>query len=76
VPQPPSAAHLRYLGNFGPPERRIAVVLSGDQLHNVRQGAVIEGQFIVQEIGYESLAIGFVGFPDAPPQRLPAGGAG
>lgn len=76
VPQPPSAAHLRYLGSFGPPEARIAVVVSGDQLHNVRQGAVLEGRFIVQEIGYESLAIGFVGFPGAPMQRLPAGGTG
>jgi hypothetical protein len=76
VPQPPSADHLRYLGSFGPPARRIAVVLSGDELHNVRQGAVLEGKFIVREIGYESLAIAFVGFPDAEPRRLPAGGPG
>lgn len=76
VPQPPSADHLRYLGSFGPPAARIAVVLSGDELHNVRQGAVLEGKFIVQEIGYESLAIAFVGFPDAEPRRLPAGGPG
>jgi hypothetical protein len=76
VPQPPSADHLRYLGSFGPPAARIAVVLSGDELHNVRQGAVLEGKFIVREIGYESLAIAFVGFPDAEPRRLPAGGPG
>jgi hypothetical protein len=76
VPQPPSSSHLRFLGSFGPADRRIAVVLSGEELHNVREGAVLEGRFVVQEIGYESLAIAFVGFPDAPPVRLPAGGSG
>ena len=76
VPQPPSTDHLRYLGSFGPSGRRIAVVLAGGELHNVREGAVLEGRFIVHEIGYESLAIAFVGFPDAEPRRLPAGGTG
>lgn len=74
VPTPPPSDHLRFLGTFGPPQARIAVVLSGGELHNVRQGAVLEGKFIVEEIGYESVAIGFVGFPDAPPRRLPVGG--
>ena len=76
VPQPPSTDHLRYLGSFGPPDRRIAVVIAGGELHNVREGAVLEGRFIVREIGYESLAIAFVGFPEAEPRRLPAGGTG
>jgi hypothetical protein len=76
VPQPPDSSHLRYLGSFGPADARIAVVLAGDELYNVREGAVLEGRFIVHEIGYESLAIAFVGFPDAEPRRLPAGGAG
>ena len=76
VPQPPDSSHLRYLGSFGPAGGRIAVVLAGDELYNVREGAVVDGKFIVQEIGYESLAIAFVGFPDAEPRRLPAGGAG
>ena len=75
-PPPPSIAHLKYLGSFGPPSARIAVIMSGSELYNVRQGAVLEGKFIVQEIGFESVAIGFVGFPDAPPQRLAAGGGG
>ncbi|HEV8631892.1 MAG TPA: hypothetical protein VGV61_16370 [Thermoanaerobaculia bacterium] len=74
-PQPPSPDHLRFLGSFGPPESRIAVVVSGDQIYNVHTGAVLEGKFIIQEIGYESVAIGFVGFPEEPPRRLPAGGS-
>ena len=73
-PTPPPLDHLRFLGSFGPPDRRIAVVMSGEELHNVREGAVLEGKFIVHEIGYESLAIAFVGFPQEPPRRLPVGG--
>jgi hypothetical protein len=73
-PVPPSPDHLKYLGSFGPAADRIAVVLSGDQIYNVHTGAVLEGKFIVQDIGYESVAIGFVGFPETPPRRLPAGG--
>ena len=37
---------------------------------------MLEGKFIVQEIGFESVAIAFVGFPDAEPVRLAAGGGG
>lgn len=73
-PVPPSPDHLRFLGSFGPADRRIAVVLAGGELHNVREGAVLEGRFQVREIGFESLAIAFVGFPDEPPRRLPVGG--
>ena len=73
-PPPPSMDHLRFLGTFGPQRTRIAVIVSGDEIYNVREGAVIEGKFIVQEIGYESVAIAFVGFPEAAPRRLAAGG--
>ncbi len=75
-PTPPPIGDLEFLGSFGPPGSRIAVVTSGDEIFNVRQGAVLQGKFIIREIGYESVAIAFVGFPDAAPQRLAAGGAG
>ena len=73
-PPPPPSDHLKFLGTFGPPRARIAVIVSGEEIYNVREGAVLEDKFIVQEIGYESVAIAFVGFPDAPPRRLAAGG--
>ena len=47
--------------------------MSGEELYNVREGAVLEGKFIVQEIGFESVAIAFVGFPDAPPAAAGGG---
>jgi len=75
-PPPPSAAGLKYLGSFGPPQARIAAIMSNGEIYNVRQGTVLEGKFIVQEIGFESVAIAFVGFPDAPPVRIAAGGGG
>jgi len=75
-PQPPDPSHLKFLGSFGPEGNRIAVVMSNGEIYNVRQGAVLEGQFIVQEIGYESVAIAFVNFPDFPPRRIPIGAPG
>lgn len=72
-PRPPEV-DLVFLGSFGPETRRIAVFLDGEDVVNARVGDVLKGKFIVESIGYESADIGFVGFPDAPSQRLPAGG--
>ena len=72
--QPPSTGHLQYLGSFGSRTRRIAVVISGDEIYNVLEGGMIEDQFRVEEIGYESLALRSVKCPEEPATRLPAGG--
>ncbi len=72
-PRPPEI-DLSYLGSFGPDDRQIAVFTDGKNIYNAFEGDVLEGKFIVAKIGYESVDIAFVGFPDAPPQRLPIGG--
>ncbi len=72
-PQPPQIT-LKYLGSFGSPARRIAVFSNGEMIYNALQGDVLEGKFIVHRIGFESVDVRFVGFPDSPPQRLSAGG--
>lgn len=72
--QAPSTTQLEYLGSFGPSDRRIAVVVSGDEIYNVLEGGMIEGKFRVKEIGYESLALEFPECPEEPARRLPAGG--
>jgi hypothetical protein len=59
-----------YLGNFGPPQLRIAVFSDGKRVINAREGEILEGKFIVSRIGYESVDIRFVGFPDWPADRL------
>jgi hypothetical protein len=75
IPKPPPFT-LSYLGNFGPPSRRIAVFSDGKTIFNAQEGEVLAGKFIVADIGYESVDIRFVGFPDQPPQRLAVGSAG
>jgi hypothetical protein len=71
-PKPPPFT-LQYLGKFGPEERPIAVFTDGKNILNVQEGEVIQDKFIVGQIGFESVEIQFVGFPDLPPQRLPVG---
>ena len=75
IPRPPPVSVV-YLGSFGTAERRIAVFADdkGENLYNVRVGEVVEGKFIVDRIGYESVDLKFVGFPDEPAKRLPIGG--
>ena len=71
-PQPPPV-DVQNLGRFGPEDDPIAVFSNGEEIYNVRTGGVIEGKFRVARIGYESADLGFVGFPDAAPERLPVG---
>lgn len=71
-PQPPPI-DVEYLGSFGPPEAVIAVFTDGDEIHNLRLGDVIEGKFRVVRIGYESVDLAFVNFPEEPAARLPVG---
>ena len=75
IPKPPPVT-LVYLGSFGTERRRIAVFAdaAGENLYNVRVGETVEGKFIVDRIGYESVDLKFVGFPDEPAKRLPIGG--
>ena len=75
VPRPPEV-NLRYLGSFGPDGAKIAVFVApgGREVLNARVGDVLEGKFIVARIGFESVDLEFVGFPDAPARRLGVGG--
>ena len=68
--------NVTYLGSFGPESKRVAVFAdeSGQNLYNARTGDVLEGKFIVYRIGYESVDLKFVGFPDEPARRLAIGG--
>ncbi|HYN21553.1 MAG TPA: hypothetical protein VE078_11380 [Thermoanaerobaculia bacterium] len=71
-PKPPQFA-LTYLGKFGPESRPIGVFTDGTNIFNVQQGDVIQGKFIVAQIGFESVEIRFVDFPNEPAQRLAVG---
>lgn len=72
-PQPPPIEFV-YLGSFGQEERPIAVLVDGDDIHNAYEGDVIDGQFVVGHIGFESVDLEYVDFPELPPARLAVGG--
>ncbi|MGD2115260.1 MAG: hypothetical protein PVG07_09420 [Acidobacteriota bacterium] len=73
-PQPPPI-ELDFVGSFGPEEQPIAVFTDGEEIYNVRLGDVIDGKFRLIRIGYESVDLAFVDFPDVPAERLPIGRA-
>lgn len=66
----PAEFTLQYLGRFGPADLKLAVFTNGKEIYNVREGDVIDNKFIVSHIGYESVDIRFVGFPDWPAKRV------
>jgi hypothetical protein len=72
-PQPPPV-DVTYLGSFGSAARRIAVFSDGKTIYNATRGDTLGGKFVVHAIGYESVDLTFVGFPDVPPERLAVGG--
>lgn len=72
-PQPPPV-DVTFLGSFGPPKRRIAVFTDGKVIYNAERGDTLGGKFVVHAIGFESVDLTFVGFPEVPPERLAVGG--
>ena len=73
VPRPP-AVDVVYLGSFSSGRMRLAVFTDGAEIFNVPEGETLKEKFVVVKIGIESADLGFVGFPDAPAQRLEIGG--
>jgi hypothetical protein len=73
-PQPP-AFNYTYMGSFGTPARPIAAFSRDGQIVNVRVGETFGGQFILRNIGIESVDIGFVGFPPDVRKRVAVGPA-
>jgi hypothetical protein len=46
------------------------VFSNGKNQINALEGQVIQNEFVVAQIGYESVEIRFVRFPDEPPKRV------
>jgi len=72
-PTPPPVT-VELLGIFGTEKRRIAVLSDGTNLLNMIEEGVIDNKFIIHHIGFESVDLKFVDFPDAEPHRLMIGG--
>ncbi len=71
-PKPPKFT-FRYLGSFGPKSRPIAAFSDGKAIVNAREGDVILVKFRLAKIGYESVDIQYLEFPDLPAFRLAIG---
>lgn len=69
TPVPPEIG-FKFIGTFGPREAPIAVLIQSDQLVNARAGDVVYDRFILRSIGYESVEIGFVGYPPSVTKRV------
>jgi hypothetical protein len=68
-PQPPPI-DFELLGIFGPKSRRIVAITDGETNINALLGQEFKEKFIVDRIGFESIDVRFVGFPDVPPKRV------
>jgi len=69
TPHPPEVT-FKFIGSFGPKESPIAVIQQGDQTFNARAGDTLFGKFVLRKVGYESIDVGFVDFPQAEAKRL------
>lgn len=71
----PPDFEMEYIGMLGPESKRVAVFRRqseyGTDIEVAPIDGVLEEQFIVREIGFESVVIGFVGFPDKERTRVP-----
>ncbi|MCH9648515.1 MAG: hypothetical protein K0U98_09765 [Deltaproteobacteria bacterium] len=65
---------FEYLGSFGPKRRRIAVFSDRNGILNALEGTVIDSKFRVAKIGFESVYIEYVDFPEVEAKQLKAGG--
>ena len=73
-PEPPPI-DVFYIGSFGRSDNPIAVFIDADKsIFNALEGDLVKDKFEVQNIGYESVDLLFVGFPDEQPVRLAIGG--
>jgi hypothetical protein len=69
TPTPPEIP-FKLIGIFGPTDRPIAVLQYQNEIINARKDDVILRAFKIQNIGYESIDVGFVGFPPTESRRL------
>jgi hypothetical protein len=77
VMPPPPPFNREFIGHFGPVDLQVAAFrVRGDdpdiaEIEVASVGDVIDGIFIVREIGFESVMIGFVGYDPSEDTRVP-----
>ena len=77
VKPPPPPFDRDFLGHFGPLQLQVAAFRKQgpesefSEVEVATVGDVLDGIFIVREIGYESVKIGFVGYDPSEDERVP-----
>ncbi len=51
----------------------MAVLTDGHEIIDVFEGEVIQNKFIIKKIGFESITLGFVGFPEDITKKVEVG---
>jgi hypothetical protein len=75
--RPPPPFDREYIGHFGPVRMQVAAFrregdeLGSNEIEVAAAGTVLDGIFIVREIGLESVVIGFVGYAPSEDTRVP-----
>jgi hypothetical protein len=69
TPAPPPIS-FKFIGSFGPRDRPIAVLAAGDSIVNARAGDTVFEHFVLRRVGYESIDVGFIGFPQTESRRV------
>ncbi len=67
---PPPPFRKKYIGYFGPEDRPVAVFREGKEVEVQVQGGVLDDVFIVREVGFNAVEIGFVGYPEEVTTRV------
>lgn len=70
--EPPNFTY-KYLGFFGPKEKKLAVFSDGKDIIDLFEGEILAEKFILKNIGYESVTIGFVGFSEEYTKQVEVG---
>lgn len=68
---PPPHFDRTYIGYFGPKEQPVAVFRKGNEVEVAITGGVLDDTFIVRDVGYDDVEIGYVGYPEEVTTRVP-----
>jgi len=68
---PPPPFRDTFIGYFGPANHLVAVFRNGKRIRVQAEGGVIDDTFIVRHVGYQSVEIGYVGYPEEVTTRVP-----
>lgn len=71
-PKPPPIDY-QFVGSFGPRDRRIGVLTDGDNIINVQKGERVGDVVWVENIGFETIELKYVDFPELPAVKLEVG---